>query len=71
MPGIMMNCAHAPSSISSGRRARMRKSLVVRVRPIVSMMSPRMMVCVVPRTQLKAAGRKNVMTAIAMMNGEA
>ena len=50
--------------MSKGLRAKMRKSSVVSVRPIVSMMIPKITVCVVPRTQLKTGGKKNVNSAI-------
>ena len=50
---MIINCAHAPMKMSKGRRARILKSLVVSVKPIVSMMMPRMTVCIVPRTQSK------------------
>ena len=46
------------------------KSSVVSVRPMVSIMMPRMTVCVVPRTQSNVWGKKNVNTAMQMMNTE-
>ncbi len=69
--GMMKNCAQAPIRISNGRWARMRKSSVVSVSPIVSMMMPRITVCVVPRTHTKRWGTKNVTTAMTMINSEA
>ena len=67
-PGMMMNWAAAPMQTSKGRWARIRKSSVVRVMPMVSMIRPRMMVCVNPETHSNVAGTKNVNTAMAMTN---
>ena len=68
---MMRNCAQAPMRISSGRRASILKSLVVSVSPIVSMMMPRMTVCIVPRTHSKRSGTKKVSTAMAVTKSEA
>lgn len=69
--GMMKNCAQVPINTSNGRCARMRKSSVVSVRPMVSMMMPRMTVWVVPRTQSKRCGKKKVTSATPMTNTEA
>ena len=63
----MVNCAMAPMRMSTGRFANRRKSSGVRVRPMVSMMMPRMMVCVLPLTHSNSCGTKNVTTAVRMM----
>ena len=54
--GIMVNCAHAPMKISSGRENRILKSLVVRVSPIVSMMMPKITEETSPLIHKKTSG---------------
>lgn len=44
--GIMVNCAHAPIKMSSGRENSILKSCVVSVSPIVSIIMPKIIVCV-------------------------
>ena len=65
---MMVNCAAAPRRMSNGRCASSLKSFGVSVSPIVSIMMPRMMVCVFPLTHAKIWGKKNVTTAVRMMN---
>ena len=54
--------------MSIGRFTNNLKSSGVSVRPIVSMMMPRMMVCVSPFTHTNSPGKKKVTTAVRMMN---
>ena len=67
MSGMKVNCASAPTTMSSGRDARMRKSSLLSVIPIVSMITPRTAVCVYPRTHPNTPGAKYVPTATAAM----
>lgn len=64
---MIVNCATAPMSISNGRWARSLKSRGVRVSPMVSMMMPRIIVCVLPLTHAKSWGKKNVTSAVRIM----
>ena len=52
--------------MSNGRFANSLKSSGVNVRPIVSMIIPRITVCVLPFTHSKSTGKKNVTTAVRM-----
>ena len=61
---MMRNWAQAPIKISIGLLASILKSSVDSVNPMVSMMSPKMTVCVVPETHLKVSGTKNVNRAM-------
>ena len=66
MSGIKRYCAVTPISISIGREIRMRKSSFERVRPIVSIMTPRIDVWVLPFTHANVLGKKYVKTATAV-----
>ena len=68
---MMKNWAQAPIRMSNGLCAKMRKSAVVKVSPIVSMMIPKITVCVFPLTQSKEEGTKKVKTAAAITTHEA
>ena len=68
---MMKNWAQAPIKMSNGLCAKMRKSAVVKVRPIVNMMMPKITVCVFPLTQSKAEGTKKVNIAAAITTHEA
>lgn len=68
MSGIKRYCAVTPISISIGREIRMRKSSFERVRPIVSIMTPRIDVWVLPFTHANVLGKKYVKTATAVTN---
>ena len=64
--GISVNCAHAPMNMSHGRLKRIRKSSVDNVSPIVSIITPRMMLDTSPLTQLNASGMTKANKAAAM-----
>ena len=57
--------------MSKGRLKSILKSFAVRVSPMVSIIMPRITVCVIPLTHSKVIGTKNVNNATPMMNGEA
>ena len=61
--GITVNCARAPTAIASGLRARMAKSRPESVRPIESMMTPRIAVWTSPFIQSNATGRQRAAAA--------
>ena len=66
--GMMVYCATAPMKMSIGREKSMLKSSSETVRPIVSMMRPRMTEARWPCcTQPKSSGRKKATTAVRMM----
>ena len=66
--GINAYWAAHPISMSTGLAARKRKSSLVSVSPIVSIMKPRTAVCEYPFTQLKEPGKKYAKTAVAATN---
>ena len=69
--GIKVYCAAAPIRISKGLEKRILKSLVVSVKPIVSMINPKIRVCMFPFTHAKRPGKKKATMAAATTNKEA